>query len=92
MEIKFNIPPSLEGCSTELANFIDGMVYKLAKNAHKGKWEDLDLAGALSRLEDEVRELEEAIKEGNRIEIILEAADIANFAMMVASVAIRGRK
>jgi len=72
----------------DLKVHIDAMKYKLKKNAHKGKWENLDLGKALERLREEVAELEAAIAEGNEIEIVLEAADVSNFAMMVSSIAI----
>ena len=72
----------------DLKVHVDAMKYKHKKTAHKGKWEDLDLKKALERLRDEVTELEAAIAEGNEIEIVLEAADVSNFAMMVSSIAI----
>jgi hypothetical protein len=67
------------------------MTYKLAKNAHKGRWENLDLQDTLAKLSIEFKELEEAIEQGNTVDIILEAADIANFAMIACSVALDGR-
>ena len=73
----------------ELKTFIDAMRYKLMKNAHKGRWEDLDLKTALKRLKDEVEELEEAIENGNEIEVILESGDVANYAMIVANIAVQ---
>lgn len=73
----------------ELKQFIDAMRYKLKKNAHKGKWEELDLEDAIRLLRDEVAELEEATSRDSSVEIILEAADVANFAMMVANIAMK---
>jgi NTP pyrophosphatase (non-canonical NTP hydrolase) len=73
----------------ELKQFVDAMRYKLKKNAHKGKWEDLDLPTAIQRLKDEVAELEEATSRDSSIEVILEAADVANFAMMVCNIAMK---
>lgn len=73
----------------EMKTFVDAMRYKMIKNAHKGRWEDLDLKSALQRLKEEVKELETAINQNNEIEIILESADVANFAMMVSNIAIR---
>ncbi len=71
-----------------LKRFNDAMRYKLLKNAHKGRWEDLPLADALAKLKAEVAELEAAIEQGNTVEILLEAADVANFAMITASIAV----
>lgn len=68
----------------DIRRFVDAMKYKLRKNAHKGRWETYDQNTAQQLLLDEVEELAEAIKEGNMVEIMLEAADVANFAMMIA--------
>lgn len=73
----------------EMKMFTDAMKTKLAANQHKGKWEGVNLEELLQRIVDEVDELRQAIKGGNAIEIMLEAADIANFAMMAADVAVR---
>lgn len=85
-------PASDDRFGEDLRRFIDAMVYKLRKNNHKGRWEELDLRATLSLLRKEVDELEDAIKDGNRIEIELEAADVANFAMMVSAIAIERGK
>lgn len=73
-----------------LRPFLDAMRYKLASNKHRGKrnWQDLPITDLLRMLKNEVTELEEAIKSGNQVEILLEAADVGNFSMMVANVAI----
>lgn len=70
--------------------FVDAMRYKMANNKHKGerKWVEMAPSTLLSLIEAEVKELEEAIARGNTTEIMLEAADIANFCMMVANVAV----
>jgi len=82
-------PPENGGYEREVDFFMDAMLYKLNHNRHKGKWEDLDLKATLKKLRDEVDELEKAMHEGNAIEIILEAADVANYAMIAANIAIR---
>lgn len=74
----------------DVQRFVDAMVYKLHKNSHKGKWENLDIEDAIRLLKEEVVELQESVKTGNFVEMLLEAADIANFAMMVASIATMG--
>jgi len=63
------------------------MIYKLRKNAHKGKWEGRSLKDEMGKLRAEVVELTDAIDEGNSVEIILEGADVANFALIIASIA-----
>lgn len=84
-----HIPEGLKDHEPELKRFFDAMVFKLNKNRHKGKWQSLDLSSVMTKLVEEVEELNTAISEGNVIEIALEAADVANFALMAADIAIR---
>jgi NTP pyrophosphatase (non-canonical NTP hydrolase) len=71
----------------------DAMIYKLRKNAHKGKWEHGRTGEYMNRLREEVVELANAIEEGkNTVEIILEAADVANMALILCAMAIDGRE
>jgi len=58
----------------------------LRLNDHRGGWKDCSLLFLLGRLHDEVRELNHAIGYGSPEEIGEEAADAANFAMMIADV------
>ena len=93
---EYRTPTPEEQAKSRLANpyqkeldfFTDAMRYKLIKNAHKGRWENIDLKTALQLLKDEVAELEEAIQAGSQIDIILEGADIGNFAMIVTNIAV----
>lgn len=64
--------------------FAEMMEAKLAKNDHKGGWNNCDLQYLSMRLTQERKELTEAIKSRNKQRIIDECADIANFAMMIA--------
>lgn len=93
----FNFTVSLNGdmvkYGPDIRRFIDAMIYKLEKNAHKGRWEDLSMPQAFSRLQDEVAELlAEVNSDRNTIKVTLEAADVANFALIIAAMAIEGRK
>lgn len=72
----------------ELRMFTDAMRAKLASNRRKGRWEGVNLQKALAKLRGEVRELEEAIKGGNVTEILLEGADVGNWAMIITTIAI----
>jgi len=83
------IPPELEGQQAEIKRFVDAMIYKLAKNSAKGKWESIRLSEARKRLSDEIVELDEAIANGNVVEILLECSDCANFALILSDVAAR---
>ncbi|MGG4288345.1 hypothetical protein ABEW81_11165 [Priestia megaterium] len=70
--------------------FADQMEEKLRENDHKGGWEDCDYGYLIPRLGEEVNELVQAIVSGQTVSIVKEAADVANFAMMIADKAKRG--
>lgn len=68
------------------------MESKLKENDDKGCWDDCNLYWLVSRIKEEVSELERAINihrdlGDNRLEIIRESADISNFSMMIADIA-----
>lgn len=81
------VPASLLAYEHDLHRFFDAMLYKLDKNAHKGKWE-YAVGIAMQKLDGEIVELKEALAGGNTVEIVLEAADVANFALIAANIAI----
>ncbi len=66
---------------------------KLRENAHKDHWRTCSVTFLLSRLDEEVHELRMEVLLGwseDRAEKILrEAADVANFAAMIADVVAR---
>lgn len=67
--------------------FAEQMEAKLKENDHKGGWEDCSIDYFLERLEEEVKELYYATETPNNAEnIIREATDVANFALMIADV------
>lgn len=71
-----------------LAEFVKGMEIKMQINEYKGpdyQWR-IDGVWALSlRLMEEVGELMEAVRKGKSVkEVEDEAADVANFCMMIA--------
>lgn len=66
-----------------------GMRFKLALNEHKGDIGTMQLENLLNRLSGEVTELRMACVDGKDPQaIILEAADVANFALAAAISAI----
>lgn len=70
---------------TALEWFTKEMSNKLQGNRHKGSWSGEELSWLLYRLKEEVEELAvEVLKHPDPIYIIEEAADVANFAMMIA--------
>ena len=70
----------------EVELFADAMERKLQANEHKGGWKHDSAMSLLPRLRQEVQELTRAVGEGTDEDILSEAADVANFAMMVADV------
>lgn len=73
-------------CVLEFAQAMEG---KLALNRHKGDreaWLKDDPSALVTRLYDEVNELSDAVKDKGPGEVLGEAADVANFAMMIADV------
>lgn len=77
--------------SKEIKQFTDAMKYKLHANRHKGKWEGVDIPKLFDLLRKEVEELREEIEANprNEVAILLEAADIGNYAMMIVNLAMR---
>jgi len=59
------------------------MELKLRKNEHKGGWADCPWSYLQHRLDEELGELDHAIVFGTPLETLLEAADVANFLMMI---------
>ena len=71
------------GMRPQLAWFANEMERQLEANDHKTGWKDFHLKQLLRRLKQEVGELERAIEKG-KPDVVEEAADVANFAMMIA--------
>lgn len=73
------------GIRQELAFFAVDMEEKLRKYDHRGdQWRRMSSEWLLSRLRDEVVELEGALAQNDKKEIRREAADVANFACFIA--------
>lgn len=68
----------------ELRMFAQYMEHKLKLNDHKGGWEETSLSKLFELLRRELDELEQAIGSEPELNIMMEAADVANFAMMIA--------
>lgn len=86
MRIVTTIPPEVQPYAADIARFVEAMVYKLRVHHKKGKWENMTAETALSLLRKEVDELTEAVEGGNMVETMLEAADVANFGLIIASI------
>lgn len=75
----------------EIMSFASQMEAKMKENDDRNGWEYEGYLWLLSRLKQETKELKLAIKcairlecRANLSEVIREAADVANFAMMIA--------
>jgi NTP pyrophosphatase (non-canonical NTP hydrolase) len=71
----------------EVRWFAAQMEQKRRENDRKGGWRDCGLAWLMVWIIAEQGELADAIDHGTSEEIIAEAADVANFAMMLADTA-----
>lgn len=87
-----NVPANCEQYKDDIRRFVDMMLYKLGKNAHKGRWEKFTVDDAFTRIQEELEELNQAMKGGNSVEIQMESADVANFALILSSVVIERGK
>lgn len=70
----------------QLLGLVRAMEIKLARNDHKRAWDTFGKSEAywfLTKLRGEVDELQEAMLKGTATEIMLEAADVANFALFI---------
>lgn len=75
-------------CRTSVNWFAEQMELKLRDNDHKGGWARCEHSWLLDRLKQEVGELEKALDQvDNQENVIKEAADVANFALMIADLA-----
>ena len=73
------------GWRPEVVAFADAMEARLRANDHKGGWQRCSIDWLLARLIQEAGELaEEVIAEITEKGVLYEAADVANFAMMIA--------
>lgn len=67
-----------------IKTLVSNMVIKLEKNNHKGGWNSCNNTFLMNRMREELVELTDAISRRDLEHIINEAADVANFAMMIA--------
>jgi NTP pyrophosphatase (non-canonical NTP hydrolase) len=74
------------GMRSEVVWFAQEMERKLQENDYKSHWSGCSPKWLLNRLRQETSELERAIAKGDAKDIAREAADVGNFAMMIADV------
>ena len=70
----------------EVQRFAEMMESKLRENDHKGGWEDDTCGSLFARMIEEGDELHEALAQIRQIpeKVAGEAADVANFCLMIA--------
>jgi NTP pyrophosphatase (non-canonical NTP hydrolase) len=83
---------SKERIKADIATFTEAMKQKLSENEHKGYWDKLTLLELLYLLSNEVEELTDAILVKDETEVMREAADVGNFAMMICTNASRQKE
>lgn len=87
-EIVIKLPEGVVQYKDDIRRFVDAMIYKLNVHSAKGRWDDATLAKVMGLLDGEVVELKSALEGGNLIDIMLEAADVANYCMIASSIAV----
>lgn len=95
MKVEFELTGEMEQYAPDIHMFVGLMLEKLQKNVHKGRWEHLPLGIAWQLITGEMKELRDELNK-SRLDIniddtIREAADVANFAMIIASIVQRGK-
>lgn len=90
--MNITLPAEIEHYEGELRFFIELMVWKLHTNRHKGFGEGKSVSEMFARMQDEAKELSDAISSESQFDVALESADVANFAFLTALVALRQTK
>lgn len=78
------LPVEMEPYRADLGYFFQTMVRKLHVNRHKGTSNTLSLEMLFAGLQGEIAELEVAVAKEGQFDAPLEAADVANFAFLIA--------
>ena len=69
----------------EVQWFAERMEVKVRSNDWKGCWQNMTPTEILARIREDTDELEDVLR-GGAVNVMLEAVDVANFAMMLADV------
>lgn len=89
--MEVHVPETLRDLEPELRYFFETMVQKLNVNRHKGNFgADMDVLRAGMRAEYD--EMHTAINKESQFDVFLEAADVANFALLIGASALRKDK
>lgn len=84
MKLEIFLPDGLQEQQHEIRYFLEQMLVKLNVNRHKG-WIDGDVNNYvfLRRLAGEIGELAEALEKESQHAVCMEAADVANFGLLI---------
>lgn len=77
------LPESMEEHEGDIRFFVDSMLRKLAASAHKGWVSKHDVRKMAQLLDGEREELGYAINTESQFEAFMEAADVANMALLL---------
>lgn len=76
--------------------FANEMIKKFKTHEHKGGWKNMntkeDLQKLLGWLKDEVKELETALESESDENVVKEAADVANYALIISDLVGRTKR
>lgn len=89
--ITIPVPEELSEYREDLHRFFTVMLQKIWDNRGKGKWENIDIGDAVHAMEAEVLELYDALHSEDYENAMEEAADVANFALIIHSMLITGK-
>lgn len=82
--MNLHIPPALKPMAPVLAEFFEGMIFKLEVNSHKNAIKEDDIDGLLAKLADEVQEFrEQRLADARDPNVLSELNDTANFAFLL---------
>jgi len=80
----------VEDCRPEVQAFAIVMEQKLRKFDHRGGWIELETPWLRARANEELAELDEALRGESPVAVLDECADVSNFLMMLADKAVGG--
>ena len=83
--LKLNLPESLVPHKAHIQFFMQMMIIKLHTNSHKGFAEGVPFKKLMEGLMGEYLEFRDALKEEGQFSATAEAADMANFALLLGT-------
>lgn len=75
----------------QIETLVECIKHKMAEHAEKGEWSAVSVHKLLLYLRSEVKELEDAVQDGNLIECLREVGDVGTCLVMIAETLMRQR-